>query len=162
MSARGVLYRLPLAVLSAIASLATAAVFATPAVADDGSLGQLVPVDAAEYLSSDPHYRGTVFFQAPDGRDCAIYFNDGGAGCDAVPADAPQGTNQVRTSGYEIARYTVSATPTYTYPAGAKVLPEGHKITWSNATCGVGLQGTITCDVGDHGFTIAATYGVLY
>ncbi|MFX0580887.1 hypothetical protein [Nocardia nepalensis] len=41
------------------------------------------------------------------------------------------------------------------------MLSEGQKVSLGGTTCGVGYQGTVTCAAGDHGFTVAATYGVL-
>ncbi|MGW1737789.1 hypothetical protein ACWCPQ_03165 [Nocardia sp. NPDC001965] len=76
--------------------------------------------------------------------------------------DAPPGTNQVRVTGEVPAHYSASVTATFTYSGETHVLPEGHKVSLGYATCGVGLQGTVTCEILDHGFTIAATYGVLH
>ncbi|WP_433203642.1 hypothetical protein ACQP1G_14490 [Nocardia sp. CA-107356] len=154
--------RSQLIALSTIAPLAVAALVATagPVAADPNGLDQLTPVEDTGYLVDDPNYTGTVFFRTPDGRNCGFYPN-GPAGCDAVPIDAPPGTNQVRSSTMEAAHY-LAAEATFTYPGGAQVLPEGHKVTMGGTTCGVGYQGTVTCETGPHGFTIAATYGVLH
>ena len=155
--------RAQLFALSTIAPLAAATlVFAAgPAAADPSGLDQLTPVDDTGYLVDDPNYKGTVFFRTPDGRECGFYLN-GPAGCDAVPIDAPQGTNQVRSSTLEPAHFLTADQPTFTYPGGAQVLPEGHKVSLGGTTCGIGYQGTVTCETGPHGFTIAATYGVLH
>lgn len=107
-----------------------------------------------------PEHAGTVFFTTPDGRHCAIYWNNGPSGCDAVPIDAPEGTNQVRVGIVEAAHIVAAEEPTFTHP-DAQVLPEGHRITLENTTCGVGYQGTVSCEVGEHGFVLAATYSVL-
>ncbi|MEV5832085.1 hypothetical protein [Nocardia sp. NPDC052112] len=149
--------------LSPLASLAIAAVVATagPAAAAPNGLDQLTPVDEAGYLVDDPQYKGAVFFRSPDGRSCGFFLN-GPAGCDAVPIDAPPDTNQVRSSTVAPARYLTADQPTFTYAGGAQVLPEGHKISVGGTTCGIGYQGTVTCETGSHGFTIAATYGVLH
>ena len=40
-----------------------------------------------------------LFFKTPDGRSCGLAPNSGPIGCDAVPADAPPGTNQTYASG---------------------------------------------------------------
>lgn len=144
----------------AIAPLAVAAVVATAGPAAADGLGDLTPIEDSGYLVDDAHYKGTVFFRTPDGRNCGFYSN-GPAGCDAVPMDAPPGTNQVRSSTTETAHY-LTAEATFTYPGGAKVLPEGHRVTLGGTTCGIGYQGTVTCETGPHGFTIAATYGVLH
>ncbi|WP_328393986.1 hypothetical protein [Nocardia sp. NBC_00416] len=143
----------------ALLSPGAVALAAGPATADD--LDEWTPVDNAEYLVRTPDHDATVFFRTPDGRNCAIYL-DGLSGCDAVPIDAPAGTNQVRVSGTEPAHYVASETPTFTYSGEAKVLPEGHKVALEYTTCGVGFQGTVTCEILEHGFTIAATYGVLH
>ncbi|MEU8898032.1 hypothetical protein [Nocardia sp. NPDC048505] len=131
---------------------------ATPAAADPGDW---IPVNRTDYLVSDPSYRGTVFFKTPDGRHCAIYWNTGYAGCDAVALDAPPGSNQLRVARWAPAEFVYSAERTFTHPE-AKVLPEGHKITNDQTTCGVGFQGTVDCDVVDHGFVLSAVYSVLH
>ncbi|WP_063054600.1 hypothetical protein [Nocardia salmonicida] len=128
--------------------------------AAQSGLGDYTPVDPVEYQVSDPEYAGSVFFTTPDGRHCAIYWNNGPAGCDAVPIDAPAGTDQLRVGILEAAHFVDADSPIFTHPA-AKVLPEGHRITRENTTCGVGYQGTVSCEVGEHGFTLSATYSVL-
>ncbi|GAB2708703.1 hypothetical protein GCM10027089_35040 [Nocardia thraciensis] len=145
---------------------AVSALFMTgaPAAAQSDDLGRYTPVDPAEYQIPGSPGRGEVWFRTPDGRFCSIALNSGGAGCDAVPIDAPSGANATRVSGTgSAAEYVTSDQPRHTQPE-AKVLPEGHKIEWDVTTCGVGFQGTVTCEVrgGQHGFTIAATYGVLH
>ncbi|MEV6334730.1 hypothetical protein AB0M12_08425 [Nocardia vinacea] len=155
---RSQLFALSTLVPLAIAAVATAA---GPAAADPNGLDQLTPVDETGYLVDDPHYRGAVFFQSPDGRNCGFFLN-GPAGCDAVPIDAPPGTNQVRSSTVEAAHFVTADQTTFTYPGGAQVLPEGQKVAVGGTTCGIGYQGTVTCETGAHGFTIAATYGVLH
>ncbi|MGW0002596.1 hypothetical protein [Nocardia grenadensis] len=147
--------------ISTIALLTTATVASTAGPADAEVLDELTAVDNSEYLVRSADHDATVFFRTPDGRHCAIYL-DGLSGCDAVPADAPAGTNQVRVSGDEMARYVTSDSPTFTYPGGAKVLPEGRKTSLGYTTCGVGFQGTVTCEILEHGFTIAGNYGVLH
>ncbi|WP_228001409.1 hypothetical protein [Nocardia australiensis] len=143
---------LPVAIGVAIAT-------ATPAVADS-VLDPYTPVEFTEYQVSDSNAYGNVYFTTPDGRACGILYNSGPAGCDAVPIDAPSGSNQVRVAVIEPAHFLSAANPTFSYP-NAKILPEGHKITLQNTTCGIGYQGTVTCEVGDHAFTIAATYSEL-
>ncbi|MFF2087913.1 hypothetical protein ACFVVM_29385 [Nocardia sp. NPDC058176] len=152
-------YRSALAVMSG-AALVAGILAAGPAAAQS-ELDDYTPVDPNEYLVPGPEYAGSVFFTTPDGRNCAIYWNNGPAGCDAVPIDAPEGTNQLRVGILEAAHFVQSEEPTFTHP-DALVLPEGHRITRENTTCGVGYQGTVTCEVGEHGFTLAATYAVLY
>ncbi|WP_040793698.1 hypothetical protein [Nocardia paucivorans] len=128
--------------------------------AQPDDLDGYTPVETADYQVPGPQYGGTVFFTTPDGRHCAIYWNNGPAGCDAVSIDAPEGTNQIRTAIDEPAHFLTSETPTFTHPE-AKLLPEGHRLSLENTTCGVGFQGTVSCAVADHGFTLAATYSVL-
>ncbi|MFJ1456525.1 hypothetical protein [Nocardia sp. N2S4-5] len=156
MPARSFLFAVPVVtLLAAVAGLATGRAVA------ESDLDRLTPVDIGEYRTDSTEFGG-VFFRTPDGRACAIHGDNGPAGCDAVPMDAPEGTNQVRVTSTEVARYVVSAAPIFTSPGGAKVLPEGHRLTLENTTCGVGFQGTVSCEAGAHGFTIAATYGVLH
>ncbi|WP_280305770.1 hypothetical protein [Nocardia neocaledoniensis] len=145
--------------LAALSGVAVTLAAAGTAHAQSG-LWDYTPVDRADYVVSEP-YGGNVFFRTPDGRHCAIYWNNGPTGCDAVPIDAPEWADQLRVGTLEAAHFVDSERPTFTHPE-AKVLPEGHRVTSGNATCGVGYQGTVTCEVGEHGFTLAATYSVLY
>lgn len=134
---------------------------AGPAAAQSG-LDDYQPVDFTRYQV--PDYPGNVYFTTPDGRSCAILYNSGPAGCDAVSMDAPAGTNQLRTSVIEPAHFLAAEEQTFTHPA-AQPLPEGHRISLQGTTCGVGYQGTVTCEIGAdnvHGFTLAATYSVLH
>lgn len=45
--------------------------------------------------------------------------------------------------------------------SSANVLGEGQKVSWRDVTCGVGFQGTVTCESGAHAFTVSAQYSVL-
>lgn len=149
--------------LLALPVLAAAlAITAGPAAAQTGDLDQWTPVDYRDYLATDAEHNGALFFETPDGRSCGFHWNSGPAGCDAVPIDAPPGTNQIRSSTIEPAHFVTADHPTFTHPDGARVLPEGHKITFAGTTCGVGYQGTVDCETGDHGFVLAATYSVLH
>ncbi|MEU1983120.1 hypothetical protein [Nocardia sp. NPDC019395] len=130
------------------------------AAAQSDDLNSYTPVDPASYHDPDPRYGESVFFTAPDGRHCGILWMGGPAGCDAVPIDAPPRTTQLRTAIEEPAHFVAAEAPTFTLP-GAQVLPEGHRITVENTTCGVGFQGTVSCAAGAHGFTLATTYSVL-
>ncbi|MFD4366894.1 hypothetical protein [Rhodococcus sp. NPDC058521] len=141
------------------ASLASGVAGAQP---PDTGLDAYTPVDWTEYLVDDMNYYGSVFFQIPDGRMCGMYTNSGHVGCDAVPIDAPEGTNQVRAAVFEPGNYRYAEAPGFTVPGGQKVLPEGHKITLQNNTCGVGYQGAVACESSEHGFVIASTYGVIW
>ena len=51
------------------------------------------PLARGIYSSPDPGDFYKVFFKTPDGRFCGISPNGGDTGCDAVPIDAPGGTN---------------------------------------------------------------------
>ncbi|GAB2635481.1 hypothetical protein [Nocardia goodfellowii] len=144
-----------------VAALATGLCATAAPAAADGDLDNYVPVNPADYLVADPAYKGTVFFTTPDGRHCAIYWNNGYTGCDAVSLDAPAGTNQLRVARWEAANFLNSPEQTFTHPE-AKVLPEGHKITHDQTTCGIGYQGTVNCEVVDHGFVLSAVYSVLH
>ncbi|WP_256668029.1 hypothetical protein [Nocardia cyriacigeorgica] len=142
-------------------ALAAGVLVAGPATAQGTGLDDYTPIDASRYLVSDPALKGSAFFTTPDGRHCAIYWNNGPAGCDAVPIDAPAGSDQIRTGQFESAHFVNADEPTFTHPEAA-VLPEGHKITLGGTSCGVGYQGTVSCAAGPHGFTLAATYSALH
>ncbi|MGV0792279.1 hypothetical protein [Mycolicibacterium sp. XJ1819] len=119
------------------------------------------PIAEGDYRPGPPpNYE--VFFTTPDGIHCGIGPNGGPIGCDAVPMDAPGGTNQTFLTSGAPAEYRHSDTPTFTYP-GVDVLPPGHRLENWGAGCAVGHQGTVTCKTyGGHGFTISAVYGVLW
>jgi hypothetical protein len=118
------------------------------------------PIAQGRYSSPNDFY--WVFFKTPDGRSCGIGPNGGPVGCDAVPIDAPLGTNQtVVENGGVGAAYRHSATRSFT--RDVDVLPEGYRLENWGATCGVGYQGTVTCkSYGQHGFVISSVYGVLW
>jgi hypothetical protein len=50
------------------------------------------PIAQGNYTTPQDFYY--VYFKTPDGRSCGIGPNVGPVGCDAVPMDAPTGTNQ--------------------------------------------------------------------
>lgn len=107
-----------------------------------------------------PNYQ--VFFKTPDGVHCAIGPNGGPIGCDAVPLDAPAGTNQTFLLSTGPAEYRYSPTADFTRD-DVDVLPAGYRLQNQGASCGVGHQGTVTCTTyGHHGFTISGGYGVLW
>lgn len=117
------------------------------------------PIAQGHYSSPTDFYG--VFFRTPDGRHCGIGPNGGPVGCDAVPADAPAGTNQIFVNSGAPAAYRHSDTASFTREVD--VLPEGHRLENWGASCGVGYQGTVTCKTyGEHGFVLNATYGVLW
>lgn len=102
-----------------------------------------------------------AFFKTPDGRSCGIRPNGGPVGCDAVPYDAGPSVNQTLANSWGPAQYKHSDTPTFT--RDVDVLPEGQRLQNWGASCGVGLQGTVTCKTyGPHGFILASTYSVLW
>src|ERR1700754_4737109 len=102
------------------------------------------PIAAGNYTT--PNYFYFVFFKTPDGRSCGIGPNGGPVGCDAVPADAPQGTNQTVVNSWAPAEYRHSDTTSFTREVD--VLPEGHRLENWGATCAVGHQGTASCSLG--------------
>jgi hypothetical protein len=102
-----------------------------------------------------------VYFKTPDGRSCGIGPNGGPVGCDAVPTDAQEGTNQTLVTPWAPADYRHSDTASFT--RDVDVLPEGHRLENWGASCGVDHQGTVICKTYDHhGFTISSVYGVLW
>lgn len=119
------------------------------------------PLATGHFTSNGPNDFYGVFFKTPDGRHCGIGPNGGPVGCDAVPSDAPAGTNQTVVNSWGPATYQHSDTPTFT--RDVDVLPEGHRLENWGASCGVGYQGTVTCKTyGSHGFVLSSTYGVLW
>ncbi|MGV0742686.1 hypothetical protein [Mycolicibacterium sp. XJ870] len=117
------------------------------------------PIAQGNYTSPTDFY--WVFFKTPDGRACGIGPNGGPVGCDAVPMDAPPGTNQTVVTSGSPAAYRFSDNPSFT--RDVDVLAEGHRLENWGASCGVGYQGTVTCKTyGHHGFTVAGGYGVLW
>lgn len=119
------------------------------------------PLAQGHYSSPDSADFYAVFFKTPDGRSCGISPNGGPTGCDAVPVDAPTGTNETVAASWQPGDYQHSDTARFT--RDVDVLPDGHRVENWGTTCAVGYQGTVTCDVaGGHGFVLAATYGVLW
>lgn len=116
------------------------------------------PLGRGNYSSPDDP--GWVFFTTDSGQHCGISPDGTIAGCDDVTAEAPSDTNQtiVDDSGAP-ARYVKSDTTTFT--RDVDVLLGGHRIENGSATCNVGYQGTVSCRIGEHGFTIAGHYGEL-
>lgn len=130
------------------------------------------PPSGADDIDSYPSARGSfsssapgdfywIFFKTPDGRHCGIGPNGGPVGCDAVPTDAPAGTNQTVVNSWGPADYQHSDDARFT--RDVDVLPEGQRLENWGASCGVGYQGTVTCKTyGQHGFVLSATYGALW
>ncbi len=93
---------------------------------------------------------------------------DGTVGCDRVPhpdqypgmepATYPSpGTNQTVATGWEAASYRYSVTPTFT--RDVDVLPEGRMVVNGDAKCKRGLQGSMSCQTGEHGFRLSYSSG---
>jgi hypothetical protein len=116
------------------------------------------PVAQGNYTATDFYW---VFFRTPDGRSCGIGPNGGPIGCDAVPVDAPPGTNQTVVNSWAPADYRHVDTPSFT--RDVDVLPKGRRLENWGASCGVSHQGTVTCKTyNQHGFVLSADYGVLW
>ena len=125
----------------------------------DADVIDTYPIAEGHYSSPSDFY--WVFFKTPDGRSCGIGPNGGPVGCDAVPIDAPPGTNQTVVNSGGPAGYRFSDTQSFT--RDVDVLPEGHQLENWGASCGVGYQGTVTCKTyGRHGFIVSTVYGVLW
>jgi hypothetical protein len=147
------------------------------------------PVAGADNPAPDPQYPlaqgnytteqdpGWVYFvvdfpMKPDLHDffgCGIG-PDGTVGCDRVPHPdqyplmepatyPPPGTNQTVATAAETASYRFSLTPTFTREVD--VLPEGRMLVNGDASCWRGLQGTMACRSGEHGFRLSYTWGQL-
>lgn len=121
------------------------------------------PLGQGNYTTaSDP---GWVFFRTPASgghfNSCGIGPNGDLAGCDVVPSEAPEGTNETVVTPGEPARYRHSETPTFV--RDVDTLPEGHRLQNGGTRCAVGHQGTVNCETarGEHGFVVAH-YGILW
>jgi hypothetical protein len=118
------------------------------------------PLASGNYQSSPPYY-GWVFFTTPDGRSCGIAPNGGGVGCDAVPSDAPPGTNETFADAADPAHYRFSDTPIFT--RDAPVLAAGQRVQTMGGVCAVDYQGAVHCATqGNHGFILSTATGVLW
>lgn len=148
-----------------LATLGAMVISVAPAVATPGD-DNTAPVDN---LDSYPLASGTYssssfswfYFTTPDGRSCGIAPNGGPIGCDAVPADAPPGTNQTFADATHAAQYRHSDTRTFTrdFP----VLPTGYRVQAMGAACAVDNQGAVHCHTeGNHGFILSKDHGVLW
>ncbi len=130
----------------------------SPSPADDISGYPLAEGDFTNYGSSFFYW---VYFKTPDGWSCGMAPNGGPIGCDAVPADAPAGTNQTYASASVAANYRHSDTATFTrdFP----VLPAGRRVQTLGAACAVDDQGAVHCQTGGgHGFILTVDRGVLW
>ena len=118
------------------------------------------PLASGNYTGSGASY-GWVFFTTPDGRPCGIAPNGGPIGCDAVPADAPPGTNQTVADAADPAQYLYSDAPIFT--RDAPVLPTGQRVQTVGGICAVDYQGAVHCATeGSHGFILSTDTGVLW
>ncbi|MEI7518446.1 MAG: hypothetical protein WCJ98_08190 [Mycobacteriaceae bacterium] len=155
---------LRLRIVVALSGMAITATAAAAAHADDATPPpddlDGYPMASGNYQSSPPSY-GWVFFTTPDGRSCGIEPNGGGVGCDAVPSDAPPGTNQTFADAADPAQYRFSDTPTFT--RDAPVLPAGERVQTMGGVCAVDYQGAVHCATqGNHGFILSTDTGVLW
>ncbi|MGV0644932.1 hypothetical protein [Mycolicibacterium sp. XJ879] len=117
------------------------------------------PVAQGRYSTPDDFYY--VFFKTPDGRSCGIGPNGGPVGCDAVPGDAPPGTNQTVVNSWAPAQYRHSDTATFT--RDVDVLPVGQRLENWGASCAVEDVGLVRCETyNSHGFLLATGYGELW
>ncbi|MBP2452605.1 hypothetical protein [Mycolicibacterium lutetiense] len=142
--------------LSLLAPLPTAAALPSPpGVAEiDG-----YPIAEGNYSSPTDFYG--LFFRTPDGRFCGIRPNRGPVGCDAVPGDAPAGTNQTFVESGAPASYRYSGTASFT--RDVDVLPPGSRLENWGASCGVVDESTVICKTsGRHGFSLDPASGVLW
>lgn len=121
----------------------------------------IYPLAEGDYTVTGPSGFGWVFFQTSDGRSCGIAPNGGPVGCDAVPGDAPAGTNQTVATGWSAAEYRSSEAATFT--RDAPVLAEGRRVETLGAGCAVDYQSAVHCQTqGNHGFILSADHGVLW
>lgn len=119
------------------------------------------PLAEGNYTNSGPSYFGWAFFKTPAGWSCGMAPNGGPIGFDAVPADAPPGTNQTFADASRAAVFRYSDTPTFTrdFP----VLPAGQRVETRGAGCAIDLDGAVHCQTeGNHGFILSADRGVLW
>jgi hypothetical protein len=65
----------------------------------------------------------------------------------------PPGTNQTVATAEEAASYRFSLTPTFTREVD--LLPEGRQLVNGDAKCARGLQGSMLCETGEHGFLLS-------
>lgn len=119
------------------------------------------PLAEGSYTNYGSSYFSWIYFTTPDGRSCGIAPNGGPVGCDAVPADAPVGTNQTVATSWSPAAYRYSDTATFTrdFP----VLPAGRRVQTLGAACAVDYQGAVHCQTGGrHGFILSVDHGTLW
>lgn len=119
-----------------------------------GAYGSLTP--------QGPNFFGYwLYFKTADGRSCGLAPNGGPIGCDNVPSDAPEGTNQIFADAGHAAAYRHSSTPTFSRDVA--VLPAGQRVQTVGASCAVDYQGAVHCQTeGNHGFILSTDHGVLW
>ncbi|OBB29956.1 hypothetical protein A5664_11335 [Mycolicibacterium fortuitum] len=118
------------------------------------------PIAEGDYSSPTDHYG--LFFRTPDGRHCGIRPNRGPVGCDAVPADAPEGMNQTFVEAGAPATYRYSGTPSFTRD-DVDVLPAGYRLENWEAACALTQEGAVICKTsGRHGFSLDTASGTLW
>lgn len=147
----------------AVAAVAALALATAPRAAAEPPAGvddiENYPIAQGRYTTPTDFY--FVYFKTPDGRSCGIGPNGGPVGCDAVPLDAPEGTNQTVVNAWGPAEYQHSDAASFT--RDVDLLPEGYRLENWGASCGIGKQGTVTCKTyNDHGFMISPVHGVLW
>lgn len=173
--------------LSAIGLACAASLcLASAAVAEPSDPGTW-PLAEGDFTSQgDP---GWIFFKPHGfgGQGCGIG-PDGTIGCDIVPSRwqdgtpvqagvmgppgfyscgdsfcplPPPGADQIIVGPLQRADYAASDTPTFTRDVG--VLYEGYRLVNGNASCrlGTGSPLVLSCNSGDHGFTVHA-FGVSF
>lgn len=153
------------ALLAGVGTLAVSVAPAVAAPADDSpppvdEIDQY-PLAEGSYTNSGSGYFSWIYFRTPDGRSCGIAPNGGPVGCDAVPSDAPAGTNQTVATAWSPAAYRYSDTATFTrdFP----VLPAGRRVQTIGAACAVDNQGAVHCQTeGNHGFILSVDHGTLW
>lgn len=141
-------------------SMLAVSVFPAAAVPGDDDIS-VYPLAEADYTNYGSSYLYWVFFTTPDGRSCGMAPNGGPVGCDAVPSDAPAGTNQTVVDAAHPASYRYSDTATFTrdFP----VLPAGRRVETRGAACAVDYEGAVHCQTeGNHGFILSADRAVLW
>src|ERR1700755_1133482 len=94
------------------------------------------PIAVGHYTTPQDFY--FVFFKTPDGRSCGIGPNGGPVGCDAVPPQAPPGTDQTVVNSWAPAEYRHSDAASFT--RDVDVLPAGQRLENWGATCAVGRE----------------------
>jgi hypothetical protein len=161
--------------IAALVGMSVIALAVTPVAEADPPLpdGPDYPLAAGNYTTeADP---GWVYFVVDFGGKPSDYHDffgcgigpDGTVGCDRVPDPGrypslfatypPPGANQTAANFGEEASYRFSFTPTFT--RDVDVLPEGRQLVNGNAKCRRGLQGSMSCRSGEHGFVLSTVWG---